>query len=66
MQNKFENDLEERINRMLDFSKSGGTPKYDDVEKLIKEAKNIDPKDLKGKCYLYQLNNLSSTLDIHQ
>ena len=59
-------ELEEQINRMLDFSKSGGTPKYDDVEKLIKEAKNIYPNDLKWKSYRYQLNVLSSTLDIHQ
>lgn len=59
-------ELEEQINRILDFSKSGGKPKYDVVEKLIKQAKNIYPNDPKWKSYRYQLNYLSSTLDIHQ
>ena len=62
MINKYEDDLERRINLMLDFSKSGGRPKYEDVEKLIKEAQNIHPKDVKWISYRWQLSNLSARL----
>lgn len=62
MLKKLEDDLEKRINLMLDFYKSGGNPKYEDVEKLIAEAKNVHPKDTKWISYRWQLNNLSSML----